>query len=166
MYCDFIFSFHEGQRKRFRDGSLVSEWFKRYPHIFDDDDVRVLNTPHQRRHHFFEWLSAVLLFESTGYSSMVEKYTSKKHLKKREKLQEIVTPNVFDWLCKNGSGQPDLFVYESTTGDWFLCEVKGGPDRLQKNQINWMNQFKTLLNREGISSQKRIRVLCLWEVRS
>lgn len=164
MQCNFIFSFHVFQRERFRDGTLVSDWRQRYPQLFDDDDERVLNTEHQRRYHFFEWLSAVLLFEATGYCSLVEKYTSKSHPEKRAKLKEILAPSLFSWLCKNESGQPDLFVYDLSTKDWFFCEVKGGADKIRSNQIEWMNQFASILHEEGVSSKGKFRVLCLQEV--
>lgn len=164
MQCDFIFSFHMLQRERFRDGTLVREWRRRYPQLFDDDDERVLSTEHQRRYHFFEWLSAVLLFEATGYFSLVEKYTSKSHTGKRSKLKEILSPDLFTWLCENESGQPDLFVYDNSTRDWFFCEVKGGADRIRSNQLKWINQFARVLHEEGIPSRGRVRILCLQEV--
>ncbi|WP_407278308.1 VRR-NUC domain-containing protein [Aromatoleum evansii] len=164
MQSDFLFSFHTDQRERFRDGTLVRDWRRRYPQIFDEDDERVLNTEHQRRYHFFEWLSAVLLFEATGYISLVEKYTSKSHPNKRKTLQQILTPKTFQWLCENESGQPDLFVFQPVTKDWFFCEVKGGSDRIRQNQIEWMDRFGSMLTEENISSNGKMRVLSLQEV--
>lgn len=162
--CDFTFSFHSAQRERFREGMLAQDWRQRYPQLFDEDDERVLSTEHQRRYHFFEWLSAVLLFEATGYVSLVEKYTTKSHPKKREKLQELVSPSLFKWLCENEPGQPDLFVYHPLTKDWFFCEVKGGADRIRDNQIAWMSDLADVLKNEGISSKGKTRVICLREV--
>lgn len=123
-----------------------------------------LNTEHQRRYHFFEWLSAVLLFEATGYVSLVEKYTSKSHPQKLTTLQGIVTPKLYEWLCDNESGQPDLFVFQPVTRDWFFCEVKGGPDRIRDNQVDWMIRFAAELSEQRISSQGKTRILCLQEV--
>lgn len=164
MQCDYNFSFNKTQRERFRNGELVRDWRTRYPQLFDEDDERVLTTEHQRKYHFFEWLSAVLLFESTNYLSLVEKYTSKSHTHKKEKIQKVISPSIYDWLCKNESGQPDLFVYELITKDWFFCEVKGGPDKIRDNQVHWMKQFSIKLENEGISSAGKVRVLCLQEV--
>ncbi len=164
MECNYMFSFHVGQRDRFRDGRLIHDWRQRYPQLFDADDERVLNTEHQRQHHFFEWLSAVLLFEATGYLSLVEKYTARSHPQKRARLQEVLAPNIFDWLCNNESGQPDLFVYEPTTKDWFFCEVKGGADRIRENQDDWMKRFAAFLRKEGITTKGRTRILCLQKV--
>lgn len=162
--CDFSFSYHPSQREKFRTGTLVQEWSHRYPNLFDDDDRRVLLTDHQKKYHFLEWLSAILLFESTGYLSFVEKYTTKSHPNKRLKLEAFLPPTLFKWLCENESGQPDLFVYQPTTRDWFFCEVKGETDRVRDNQIDWAKSLGEFLLSEGIASKRRTRVLCLQQV--
>jgi hypothetical protein len=163
-HCDFSFSYHPRQRERFRDGSLVQEWSQRYPQLFDDDDRRVLSTEHQRKYHFLEWLSAILLFESTGYLSFVEKYTAKSHIAKRQKLQLFLPPDFFRWLSENESGQPDLFVFQPCTGDWFFCEVKGETDGVRDNQRNWFKSLAEFLVSQGIAVERRTRVLCLQQV--
>lgn len=163
-HCDFSFSYHPNQRARFRDGSLVQEWSNRYPNLFDDDDRRVLRTDHQRKFHFLEWLSAILIFESTGYLSFVEKYTTKSHPTKRRKLEAFLPACLFRWLAENESGQPDLFVYQPRTGDWFFCEVKDEVDRIRANQLSWSKSLNHFLVNEGIPSQRRTRVLCLQQV--
>lgn len=163
---DFTFPFHSGQRDRFRNGDLIREWRHRYPQIFDDDDERVLETVHQRQYHFFEWLTAVLIFESSGYCSLVAKYTTKSHPKKRTTLGELITPTLYDWLCENESGQPDLFVFHPQSKDWYFCEVKGGNDRIRPNQIKWVADFAKALAREGMSLTGRTRVAYLKKVDS
>lgn len=163
-HCDYNFSFHSRQRERFRDGSLVHEWSERFPQLFDDADRRVLSTEHQRKYHFLEWLSAILLFESTGYLSFVEKYTAKSHTEKRRKLEVLLPPKLFKWLCQNESGQPDLFVYDETTEDWFFCEVKGEADRVRVNQREWSKSLHEFLLSENITSECRTRLLCLQQV--
>lgn len=163
-HCDFSFSYHPSQREKFRSGTLVQEWSHRYPNLFDDDDRRVLLTDHQKKYHFLEWLSAILIFESTGYLSFVEKYTTKSHPNKRLKLEAFLPPTLFRWLCENESGQPDLFVYQPTTRDWFFCEVKGETDRVRDNQVDWAKSLGEFLLSEGIASKRRTRVLCLQQV--
>ena len=158
---DFIFTFNPTQRERFRDGSLAQTWHQKYPELFDDDDVRILM--HQRKYHFFEWLSAILLFEATGCVSLVEGYIAKSHPRKRAVLQDLVPPRVFEWMDRNQSGQPDLFVYRPATRDWFVCEVKGGQDRVRKNQRAWVTGFNELLHREQISLHGRVRIIHLHE---
>lgn len=162
--CDFTFSYHTRQRERFRDGLLIEEWLHRYPFLFDSDDHRVLTTAHQRKYHFFEWLSAILLFESSGYFSLVEKYTTKSHPSKRKILEDLLPPELFNWLTKNESGQPDLFVYHPETRDWFFCEVKGGSDKIRANQIEWAKSLENILIREGIPHRRKTRVIFLQEL--
>ena len=161
---DFCFSYHPHQRERFRDGSLVDEWSLRYPQLFDDDDRRVLSTDHQRKYHFLEWLSAILLFESTGYLSFVEKYTAKSHPAKRQKLQAFLTPELYRWLMENESGQPDLFVFQPRTGDWFFCEVKGEGDRIRDHQRSWSKSLAEFLQTQGLVNERRTRVIFLQRV--
>lgn len=162
--CDLRFSYHPGQRERFREGSLIHEWRERYAALFDCDDERVLQTVHQRRYHFFEWLSAILLFESTGYVSLLESYTSKQHPLKRKTLSEVLPQAITDWLLANESGQPDLFVYHPITRDWFFCEVKGGLDKIRDNQADWLSRFHALLDEQDIPCEGKVRLLCLEEM--
>ena len=157
---DFVFTFHPDQRRRFREGSLIEHWTARYPELFDEDDVRILKTEHQRQYHFFEWLSAVLLFEATGYISLVEGYTATTHPKKLSTFREIVGEAVFHWAMENQSGQPDLFVYRPRSDDWFFCEVKGGPDRIRDNQEKWIEDFF------AARGQRRVRVIHLTEFKA
>ena len=76
--------FTDEQRKRFRSGELVKEWARIYKEIFDEDDVRV--TSKQNSFHFFEWLAAVVIYTSTGYLSLVEKYQFRNHQRKQKIL--------------------------------------------------------------------------------
>jgi hypothetical protein len=160
MPPDFVFTFHPDQRKRFRDGSLIAHWTARYPELFDQDDVRLLQTEHQRKYHFFEWLSAVLLFEATGYLSLVESYTSATHPMKLSRFREVVGEDVFHWARANESGQPDLFVYRPRSDDWFFCEVKGGHDRIRDNQKKWIEDFC------AVDKYRKVRVIHLIEYKS
>jgi len=146
---DFIFTFHPSQREAFRAGTLVEYWLDRYPMIFDGDDRRLVqNQPH---YHFFEWLGAVLLYEATGYRSLVEGYAAKAHALKRNIFAEHVGMELLGWATEHQSGQPDLFAYRDPS-DWFFCEVKGGPDRLRENQRKWMVEFETMTG-------KRVRTI-------
>jgi hypothetical protein len=164
MNADFTFTYHPDQRKHFRDGSLADEWRLHYPMLFDAKDRELLKTGHQAQYHFFEWLSAVLLYEATGYLSLVEGYTAKTHKEKREKLRDTVGVEIFNWLDENQSGQPDLFVYRRGTDQWFFCEVKGGPDKTRGNQLKWMAGFRECLRRQKVRGE-RVRLIQLKEIR-
>lgn len=161
MAADFSFVFRNSQRDRFRSGKLVREWRARYPQLFDEHDELVLLSRHQRRYHFCEWLAAVLLFEATGYLSLVVKYTAKSHASKHEPLRGALPESVADWVFANETGQPDLFVYSPDRGDWFFCEVKGPGDRMSAKQVQWQSDFQTLLDEQIGSSAKRYRLFRL-----
>ena len=161
---DFDFVFRTSQRDRFRSGDLVRDWRDRYPKLFDEHDERVLRTEYQRRFNFYEWLAAVLIFESTGYLSLVTKYTAKSHASKHDALRSCLPPDVAEWVFRNESGQPDLFVYSVADKDWFFCEVKGPGDRLRENQEKWRLDFHGLLGERKTDLQIRYRVFRLSEV--
>ena len=61
-FIEIEFPFHASQRERFQTGALVAEWAERYQSLFDFEDVQLARQ--QPNRHFFEWLAAVLLFES------------------------------------------------------------------------------------------------------
>ena len=162
MTADFTFTYHSAQRDRFRSGSLADEWAARYPMIFDQADRELVKN--QPTYHFFEWLSAVLLYEATGLLILVESYTVSTHPKKREKLQEIVGTDIFSWLAEKESGQPDLFAFRPGTEEWFFCEVKGGPDKERDNQRVWREQFHALMGCRKVKGE-RVRMIQLREIK-
>lgn len=152
MPLELTFPFHPSQRARFADGGLVDEWYGAYRDIFDENDYRLARS--QPGNHFFEWLAAVLLRESMGYCSLIEKYESANHAAKVETFRKTVDPVVFDFAMGHRAGLPDLFVYRPETSDWFFCEVKGGPDRLSPGQIEIHDQLERL-------SRRPVRILWL-----
>ena len=90
--------FKEEQRKRFRSGKLVKEWARIYKEIFDEDDVRItLKQSKQNSYHFFEWLAAVVIYTSTGYLSLIEKYQFKNHLRKQKILGKLFSDEILPW---------------------------------------------------------------------
>lgn len=155
---DFVFVFNPERRESFKTGVLGQEWVNRYPDLFDDDDVRILKTEHQRKYHFFEWLSSVLLYESTGFVSLMEKYSSKSHDRKLRLFSNFVPSEVFDFLINAPSGHPDLFSFHPQTREFFFSEVKGARDILRENQISMHEQLQTMTG-------KKVRIIQLNEVR-
>jgi len=79
----------ESQRDRLRSSELVNIWARQYPKIFDKDDIRI--TKEQPNYHFFEWLAAIIIYNSTGYLSLVEKYDFQNHKKKQRILRKLMT---------------------------------------------------------------------------
>jgi hypothetical protein len=105
--------------------------------LFDERD-RVLAT-NQPKNHFFEWLAAAIIYESSGWLSLVEKYQFRgEHPSKYAIFAKLVPESVRHLLVESrvfGDRQgPDLFVYAPDRTDWYFCEVKGGSDMLRDSQ--------------------------------
>ncbi|HEY3729410.1 MAG TPA: hypothetical protein VGL51_19695 [Solirubrobacteraceae bacterium] len=144
------------QKELWREGSLMPEWARRFPELFDEQDVRIAET--QPAYHFMEWLAAIVLYHATGYRALVEKYQYPKHPRKREIVAKLLPDDVLRVLrdrTEHGSVQgPDLLMYAPDMSDWFFCEVKGPGDRLRSEQ---MGKFKALATVSG----KPVRYLWL-----
>lgn len=133
------------QRDAFKQGSLRDKWAKQYPELFDEYDIS--NAQNQRQNHFFEWLAAIVLYNTTGYLSLVEKYEFHKHINKREILKKILNEEQLSLLESDKRQCPDLFVYSPDYKDWFFCEVKGDTDRLRTTQEDYFKQLMEATNK-------------------
>lgn len=148
------FEFHPKQWEKFRSGELREYWAKSYPDIFDAQDIAVASNQAQpTTYHFYEWLAAVLIYQSFGYLSLVEKYQFKRHKRKQAILREFLTPEELDLVTNHkeafGNFQnPDLFVYAKDRSDWFFCEVKGPKDRLREAQIKYFNALRMVCEKD------------------
>ncbi len=140
------FPYTESQRRAFRTGRLVNAWDKKYPSIFDRHDATLARS--QPSYHFFEWLGAVLLFESTGYLSLLEKWDCPSHARKQKIFRKVVGRDLAERILANSAGMPDLFVYSRDRKDWFFCEVKGPRDRLRSIQKRKINAFEKKTRKE------------------
>lgn len=147
---DLRFSYDEDDRTSFRAGVLSRHWAKQYPSIFDDDDLRLATGLQREKHHFFEWLAAVHLYELTGYLSLVEKYDCRNHPRKHSLFHSIVGPTVFANVMANPRGIPDLVVYSPDRSDWLFAEVKGSTDRLKEHQRSRMHGLAAITGRSVI----------------
>ena len=129
-----VFPFSPFQRHAFTSGGLASRWKELYPALFDDDDWRLAETQRASGYHFFEWLGAVLIYNATGWHSLVEKYQFEFHERKAQILKGIDDRKLMaaiQHLKDNGRVQgPDLLVYSQDLKDWYFCEVKGASDHL------------------------------------
>ena len=151
------FGFHPHQRDKFRDGSLASSWAKQYPQLFDDQDLRLSMS--QNVYHFFEWLGAILLFNTTGYLSLVEKYEFKRHKRKQGILKQIMSSEVLDLIQNKDTQCPDLLAYAPDRSGWFFCEVKGPGDRLTSAQKHYFGDLSRL-------TEKPIRIIKFREIKT
>ena len=114
--------------------------------LFDERDVEICRN--QPDYHFFEWLGAVVLFEATGYLSLIEKYETKSHPRKLDAFRASVSPDVFDHVLNNRTGVPDLFSYKPDYSDWFFCEIKGGRDTLRDHQAARFRELASISGRQ------------------
>jgi hypothetical protein len=122
-----------------------------YPEIFDTDDIRLAKSQGKLGYKFYEWLSAITLYNTTGYIPLLEKYEMKSHSRKQQIFKSIVRNNVYQYImsAKNTRTQcPDLFCYSKDKTDWFFCEVKGKGDRLQKEQSRYFETIELLKGKE------------------
>lgn len=139
--------FTEEQRKRFRSGELVKEWARIYKEIFDKDDKRI--TSKQHSYHFFEWLAAIVIYNSTGYLSLVEKYRCKNHPRKQKILHKLFSDEtVFAKICRGGVQNPDLLCYRRDFKDCFFCEVKGLRDQIRLVQNERFRELERVTGKE------------------
>jgi len=140
-------------RKRFKSGELMRVWSRRYKKIFDVNDRKLAKSQNER--HFYEWLAAILLYQSTGYISLIEKYQFSKETRKRAILDKLnrkglISDDLLDLMINRkdyGFGRtqcPDLFLYSPDFSDWFFCEVKGPRDRVKEMQKKYFEKLSRL----------------------
>ena len=103
--------------------------------------------------HFFEWLAAVLIYQSFGYLSLQEQYEFKVQERKRAIVQALLTPDLFVLVTNHkdafsGVQSPDLLVYAPDRSDWFLCEVKGPTDRLRPTQASYFDALSAATKKD------------------
>jgi hypothetical protein len=149
-FQEVTFPFDPKLRELFiqRDSNQILDWSTRYPDLFDSLDIEIARHQAPREkggQHFFEWLAAILIYESTGHLSLVESYQAKRHKRKQELLRKIL-PDPVHSLVTNGDGvshaqAPDLLVYSPDCTSYFFCEAKGPRDRLRSVQSEY---FETL----------------------
>lgn len=132
------FPFNKSLKEEWKAGKLHPHWVDKYPNLFDEDDIRLAENQSEYGYHFVEWLSTILLYNSTGYKSLISKYEFSNHKKKTEIISKIFENGLpipkFNAENITNTQYPDLLVYRPDFKDWFFCEVKGPGDRLSKEQ--------------------------------
>ena len=130
--------FRESQKLRFKSGQLWREWADRFPDLFDADDVRLASAQAHLGYHFYEWLAAIVLHHTTGYSSLVQQYEFDTHPRKRAIVKQLLTPKLQAALgdhTEYGRTQaPDLLMYAPDFSAWFFCDAKGPTDNVSRPQ--------------------------------
>ena len=139
------FTYSQEERQRFRTAFLWQKWARLYPALFDADDCRIAKTQARLGYHFFEWLAAIRIYETTGYLSLVEKYEFKAHQRKHLIAKKLLPSNVQEILShRNRQCRvqcPDLLAYAANFSDWYFCEVKADKDFLRKEQLEFFEKL-------------------------
>jgi hypothetical protein len=145
-----VFPVSRGLQLRWKQGNVAPRWARRYPQLFDADDLRLAMSQGHMGYHFFEWFAAIILHHATGYHALVAKYQFGNHSRKETILQKLLSPRMLEALRDResfGSAQaPDLLMYAADFLNYFFCEVKGPADRLSQVQAL---KFEALTAVEG-----------------
>ena len=139
------FKTHPDLHNQFKSEKLYNQWAHNYPMLFDQDDLRIAISQASMGYHYYEWLSAILIYHTIGKYSLIEQYQFKNHQKKHEKMLKLTTLGVIGFMNSHpefGDVQcPDLLVYDPDYSDWFFCEVKGPNDRLRDSQLEFFTEL-------------------------
>jgi hypothetical protein len=143
-YATFITT--DTHREYFNKGNLVENWSRMYPFLFDAHDTQIALNQRHLGYHYYEWLTAILLYHTKGLLSLIEAYAYKSHERKRGILEALVTGEALNFIASRGISSvtqcPDLLVYTPDRSEWFFCEVKGPKDKLRKKQINFFRELE------------------------
>ncbi|MCI0396317.1 MAG: hypothetical protein L0322_15445 [Chloroflexi bacterium] len=122
------------QHERFKAGELWQQWSESYPLIFDETDKERARKHAPRGYYFYEWLAAVVMYETTGYLSLVDHYQYHQGSRKNGLFRQFVGVKVADEALRIQRYYPDLLVYKPDLSDWYFVEAKGPKDSLQLDQ--------------------------------
>src|SRR6184192_446888 len=109
LFDEIEFPFNPKLRDRFKSGELAPVWMKQYPQLFTRRDIELIQPG--KSFLFFEWLAAILLFQSTGYISC-HKWCCVNHPAKLAKLRELAGDDFTEEVAMGElTGHPDLLVF-------------------------------------------------------
>ncbi|OGK11462.1 hypothetical protein A2954_06325 [Candidatus Roizmanbacteria bacterium RIFCSPLOWO2_01_FULL_37_12] len=127
--------------EKWRIGNLSSNWKKKYPDLFDADDLRIALT--QPSYHFAEWIAAIYFYKQ-GYKILVEQYIYAPHVRKLAIIKEKLGDKGLAFLRRKEIGgkvqPPDLFIYNEKK--FFFAEVKTPKDRLRELQKKFFEEIE------------------------
>ena len=144
------FEVSEERLTQWKSGQLVREWAAQFPQLFDERDLSHAVSVCGKGKLFWEWLAAILLHQTTGYFSLVTKYETTSHKRKRRVLERLFDQDVCYYLTRRPSRAlaPDLLMYAADYSDCFFCEVKGPSDQ---SRLEQMERFTEVAAKTGKS---------------
>lgn len=137
----------QAQRERYKCGELWLQWFKDYPNIFHESDQKVAENDGHRGVGFYESLAAILIYNLTGYVSLVDYYQYRPHARKNEIFRQLVGDELADSAYQTKTYCPDLLVYKPDLSNWYFVEVKGPTDRLRPNQVELFAHLQSITHK-------------------
>jgi hypothetical protein len=143
----------EELKQQFKTGKLWKEWIDKYPQLFRKEDW--CENQFQLGYCFFEMLTAIQIFHSTGFLNICWGNLASKNLEEHKKaiLNKRFTKDLYNLAVHGGKylghspQPPDVFFYHPTDENlWFFCEVKGARDRLSPWQRAYFAEIDKLSN--------------------
>lgn len=131
------FTFSRREREQFRSGYLIRQWAEQYPFLFGPEEVSAaLSSSGKRTGSFFEWVSAVRLYEARGYYSLLRDYAPSSQNGKHEFVGKLCGKVVTGFMAAAPAKTqfPDLLVYTPDLSEWYFCDVKGPGDIVRKSE--------------------------------
>jgi hypothetical protein len=128
------------QKARYKAGDLWHEWLEKYPGLFDEKDQESFRNQAVLGYGFVESLTAIFLYNATGYISVFGSFGYKSQPCKNALVEELVSKQTWEIITsmrKYRSQAPDLLCYAPDKSDYFFCEVKGPGDRLRETQVQY-----------------------------
>ncbi|MBS3776123.1 MAG: hypothetical protein KGY70_13095 [Bacteroidales bacterium] len=141
----------ETQHNSFKSGHLINKWAGAHPEIFDEDDLRLAREEAKYGYKFYEWMAAVIIYNTIGYFSLMKEYELTSHERKHEAFKQIVDPKTFQYIMAPKEEEnycPDLFCYSVDIDDWFFCDVKGKEDEWNLDRLAFFKNLKNITGKE------------------
>jgi hypothetical protein len=127
------------QRERWKGLELQRTWAKKFPELFDEEDLRLAISQGRLGYGLIEWLGAIFFHHLTGYHALVGKYQFGNHKRKRAVLKELGGDALLDVLRARqpgfGNAQgPDLLMFSPDRSAFFFGEIKGSKEPFTPSQ--------------------------------
>jgi hypothetical protein len=135
---------------RFKSGELIEEWAAQYSQLFDERTISHARNQAHLGYHFAEWLTAILVWNSTGYLCL-GKYFEPSGGRQVEIMHRLLpedTSNLIENWHDHHCQPPDWLFYAPDFSDWFFCEVKRDRDKLSNKQLEYFAKITEVTGKQ------------------
>ena len=139
--------------EEYRRTGTIQRWHDDYPHLFDGSRGTIKPFPNNTTSNLSTYALMYLLRRDEGVESLTyfrlpakaksvggRREALQKHLRTwmgNDLFERLRTEIRAANLTKQGfEGEPDLFCWNPTNGEWFFAEAKGD-DKLTETQLRW-----------------------------